>query len=145
MVRLILNWCSVALSLERLSSITKATYLFVQQLISLKLLDLDNDEYEKVPHRYRTRVDADAAALELLCLSCDDEIGNLIMRLRLRGDRVRHRLRVFLEAEKLCTKCAEKFSQESLSIKLLAVQMPLIITSLEVTSSTRNPSRTLVL
>jgi hypothetical protein len=41
----------------------------------LKLLDLDNDEYEKIPHRYRTRVDADAAALELLCLSCDDEIG----------------------------------------------------------------------
>jgi hypothetical protein len=44
-------------------------------LITLKLLDLDNDEYEKIPHRYRTRVDADAAALELLCLSCDDEIG----------------------------------------------------------------------
>ena len=55
--------------------ITKSTYLFVQQLIALKLLDLDNDEYEKIPHRYRTRVDADAAALELLCLSCDDEIG----------------------------------------------------------------------
>ena len=63
--------------LERLTSITKSTYLFVQQLISLKLLDLDNDEYEKVPHRYRTRVDADAAALELLCLSCDDEIGKI--------------------------------------------------------------------
>jgi hypothetical protein len=61
--------------LERLASITKSTYLFVQQLITLKLLDLDNDEYEKIPHRYRTRVDADAAALELLCLSCDDEIG----------------------------------------------------------------------
>jgi hypothetical protein len=60
---------------ERLASITKSTYLFVQQLITLKLLDLDNDEYEKIPHRYRTRVDADAAALELLCLSCDDEIG----------------------------------------------------------------------
>ncbi|CAF4340584.1 unnamed protein product, partial [Adineta steineri] len=59
----------------RITSITKSTYLFVQQLISLKLLDLDNDEYEKIPHRYRTRVDADAAALELLCLSCDDEIG----------------------------------------------------------------------
>jgi hypothetical protein len=65
-------------SLERLTSITKSTYLFVQQLITLKLLDLDNDEYEKIPHRYRTRVDADAAALELLCLSCDDEIGKKI-------------------------------------------------------------------
>lgn len=62
-------------NLERLTSITKSTYSFVQQLITLKLLDLDNDEYEKIPHRYRTRVDADAAALELLCLSCDDEIG----------------------------------------------------------------------
>ena len=49
----------------------------MQQLIGLKLLDLDNDEYEKIPHRYRTRVDADAAALELLCLSCDDEIGTV--------------------------------------------------------------------
>ncbi|CAF2620802.1 unnamed protein product [Rotaria sp. Silwood2] len=97
---------------ERLSSITKSTYLFVQQLIALKLLDLDNDEYEKNSHRYRTRVDANAAALELLCLSCDDEI----------------------EAEKLCTKCAEKFSQESLSIKLLAAQIPLLVTSLEVLS-----------
>ena len=37
-----------------------------------------------------------------------------------------------LEAEKLCTKCAEKFSQESLSIKLLAAQIPLLVTSLEV-------------
>ena len=37
-----------------------------------------------------------------------------------------------LEAEKLCTKCAEKFSQESLSIKLLGAQMPLLVTSLEV-------------
>ncbi|CAF1047050.1 unnamed protein product [Rotaria sordida] len=97
---------------ERLASITKSTYLFVQQLIALKLLDLDNDEYEKNSHRYRTRVDANAAALELLCLSCDDEI----------------------EAEKLCTKCAEKFSQESLSIKLLAAQIPLLVTSLEVLS-----------
>jgi len=64
-------------NLERSSSITKSTYLFVQQLIASKLLDLDNDEYGKIPHRYRTRVDADAAALELLCLSCDDEIGNI--------------------------------------------------------------------
>jgi hypothetical protein len=38
----------------------------------------------------------------------------------------------FIEAEKLCTKCAEKFSQETISIKLLAAQMPLLITSLEV-------------
>jgi hypothetical protein len=38
----------------------------------------------------------------------------------------------FIEAEKLCTKCAEKFSQESLSIKLLAAQIPLLVTSLEV-------------
>ncbi|CAF5092636.1 unnamed protein product, partial [Rotaria magnacalcarata] len=60
---------------ERLSAITKSTYLFVQQLIALKLLDLENDEYERNSHRYRTRVDANAAALELLCLSCDDEIG----------------------------------------------------------------------
>ncbi|CAF3557038.1 unnamed protein product [Rotaria sp. Silwood1] len=97
---------------EQLASITKLTYLFVQQLIALKLLDLENDEYEKNSHRYRTRVDANAAALELLCLSCDDEI----------------------EAEKLCTKCAEKFSQESLSIKLLAAQIPLLVTSLEVLS-----------
>ncbi|CAF1456162.1 unnamed protein product, partial [Adineta steineri] len=37
-------------------------------------------------------------------------------------------------AEKLCTKCAEKFSQESLSIKLLAAQIPLLVTSLEVLS-----------
>jgi hypothetical protein len=28
--------------------------------------------------RYRTRVDANAAALELLCLACDDEIGRYI-------------------------------------------------------------------
>ncbi|CAF4892226.1 unnamed protein product, partial [Rotaria magnacalcarata] len=53
---------------------TKATYLFVQQLITIKLLDLDNDNYRNDIHRYRTRVDANAAALELLCLSCDDEI-----------------------------------------------------------------------
>jgi hypothetical protein len=39
---------------------------------------------------------------------------------------------LFSEAEKLCTKCAEKFSQESLSIKLLAAQIPLLVTSLEV-------------
>ena len=64
-------------SLERLSSITKSTYLFVQQLITIKLLDLDDDEYGKNSHRYRTRVDANSAALELLCLSCDDEIGRL--------------------------------------------------------------------
>ncbi len=38
----------------------------------------------------------------------------------------------FLEAEKLCTKCAEKFSQETMSTKLLAAQMPLLVTSLEV-------------
>ncbi|CAF1029135.1 unnamed protein product [Rotaria sordida] len=98
--------------LKRFVSITRATYLFVQQLITIKLLDLDNDEYGKDPHRYRTRVDANAAALELLCLSCDDES----------------------EAEKLCTKCAEKFSQETISIKLLAAQMPLLITSLEILS-----------
>ncbi len=63
------------LSLERLSSITKSTYLFVQQLITIKLLDLDSDEYGRNSHRYRTRVDANAAALELLGLSCNDEIG----------------------------------------------------------------------
>ncbi|CAF5118596.1 unnamed protein product, partial [Rotaria sp. Silwood1] len=62
-------------STERFVSVTKATYLFVQQLITIKLLDLDNDEYGKDSHRYRTRVDANAAALELLCLSCDDENG----------------------------------------------------------------------
>lgn len=62
--------------LERLSSITKSTYLFVQQLITIKLLDLDNDEDGKTSHRYRIRVDANAAALELLCLSCDDESGS---------------------------------------------------------------------
>jgi hypothetical protein len=42
------------------------------------------------------------------------------------------KISLFSEAEKLCTKCAEKFSQESLSIKLLAAQIPLLITSLEV-------------
>jgi len=42
----------------------------------------------------------------------------------------------FLEAEKLCTKCAEKFSQETMSIKLLAAQMPLLVTSLEVKRKT---------
>ena len=68
---------NILVSLGRISSITNATYAFVQQLIGLKLLDLDNDDYEKGPHRYRTRVDADAAALELLCLSCDDEIGTV--------------------------------------------------------------------
>jgi hypothetical protein len=66
-------------SLDQLSSITKSTYLFVQQLIANKLLDLDHDEYGKNSHRYRTRVDANAAALELLCLSCDDESGRLEM------------------------------------------------------------------
>ncbi len=55
--------------------IRKSTYLFVQQLITNKLLDLDNDECGKNSHHYRTRIDANAAALELLCLSCDDEIG----------------------------------------------------------------------
>jgi hypothetical protein len=39
---------------------------------------------------------------------------------------------LFLEAEKLCTKCAEKFSQESMSIKLLTAQVPLLVTSIEV-------------
>jgi len=39
------------------------------------VLDLDDDEYGRNSHRYRIRVDANAAALELLCLSCDDEIG----------------------------------------------------------------------
>ncbi|CAF3629224.1 unnamed protein product, partial [Didymodactylos carnosus] len=97
---------------ERLTSVSKTTYLFVQQLIIFKLLDLENDEYEKLPNRYHTRVDADAAALELLCLSCDDEA----------------------EAEKLCSKCSEKFSQEGLTIKLLTAQMPLLVTSLEVLS-----------
>ncbi len=61
--------------IERLSSITKTTYLFVQQFIAIKLLDLDHEEYGKNSHRYRTRVDANAAALELLCLACEDEIG----------------------------------------------------------------------
>ena len=42
----------------------------------------------------------------------------------------------YSEAEKLCTKCAEKFSQESLSIKILTVQMPLLVTSLEVKKKT---------
>ena len=70
---------SYLLITEHLTSIRKSTYLFVQQLIASKLLDLDNDEYEKIPHRYRTRVDADAAALELLCLSCDDEIGKRVV------------------------------------------------------------------
>ncbi|CAF2105312.1 unnamed protein product [Rotaria magnacalcarata] len=65
-------------STERYISMTKATYLFVQQLITIKLLDLDNDNYRNDIHRYRTRVDANAAALELLCLSCDDEIGTLL-------------------------------------------------------------------
>ncbi|CAF0893475.1 unnamed protein product [Adineta steineri] len=99
-------------SSERLVSIRKSIYLFVQQLIAIKVLDLDNDEYKKNSHRYRTRVDANAAALELLCLSCDDET----------------------EAQKLCTKCAEKFTQETISTKLLSVQMPLLMTSLEVLS-----------
>ncbi|CAF3354648.1 unnamed protein product [Rotaria socialis] len=99
-------------STERYISMTKATYLFVQQLITIKLLDLDNDGYRNDIHRYRTRVDANAAALELLCLSCDGEI----------------------EAEKLCTKCAEKFTQDTISMKLLACQMPLLITSLEILS-----------
>ncbi|UJR22456.1 hypothetical protein I4U23_025514 [Adineta vaga] len=97
---------------ERLTKIRKSTYLFVQQLINLKLLDLINEEYGKNSHRYRTRVDGNAAALELLSLSCDEET----------------------EAEKLCTKCAEKFSQETITIKLLAAQMPLLVTSLEVLS-----------
>ena len=61
--------------LKRLGSIAASTYEFVQQLISLKLLDLNNNEYGKNPHRYQTRVDVNAAALELLCLSCDDETG----------------------------------------------------------------------
>jgi len=39
---------------------------------------------------------------------------------------------VLLEAEKLCTKCAEKFSQETIPMKLLAAQVPLLATSLEV-------------
>ncbi len=38
----------------------------------------------------------------------------------------------FVEAEKLCAKCAEKFSQETMSTKLLAAQVPLLVTSLEV-------------
>jgi hypothetical protein len=42
------------------------------------------------------------------------------------------RILIFLEAEKLCAKCAEKFSQETMSTKLLAAQMPLLITSIEV-------------
>jgi hypothetical protein len=41
-----------------------------------------------------------------------------------------------LEAEKLCTKCAEKFSQETMSTKLLAAQMPLLVTSIEVSERT---------
>lgn len=61
--------------LERLASITKSTYFFIQKLSSNKFLDLDNDEYTRNSHRYRTRVDANAATLELLGLSCDDEIG----------------------------------------------------------------------
>ncbi|CAF0823433.1 unnamed protein product [Adineta ricciae] len=99
-------------SAERLTTVRKSTYLFVQQLISIKLLDLANEEYDRNSCRYRTRVDASAAALELLCLACDEEI----------------------EAEKLCTKCAEKFSQETITIKLLSAQMPLLVTSLEVLS-----------
>ncbi|CAF1275685.1 unnamed protein product, partial [Didymodactylos carnosus] len=37
-------------------------------------------------------------------------------------------------AEKLCSKCSEKFSQEGLTIKLLTAQMPLLVTSLEILS-----------
>ena len=61
--------------LERLTTARKSTYLFVQQLISIKLLDLANEEYDRNSRRYRTRVDASAAALELLCLACDEEKG----------------------------------------------------------------------
>ena len=62
-------------SSERLTSLTKSTYLFIQKLSTNKFLDLDDDEYGRNSHRYRTRVDANAATLELLCLSCDDETG----------------------------------------------------------------------
>lgn len=37
-----------------------------------------------------------------------------------------------LEAEKLSSKCIEKFSQESSGLQILLVQMPLLITSFEV-------------
>jgi hypothetical protein len=74
-MRFVLDWKAMNYFLERLSSIIKSTYLFVQKLFTNKLLDLDPDEHGSHSHRYRTRVDANAAALELLCLSCDDEIG----------------------------------------------------------------------
>lgn len=57
---------------------TKSTYLFIQKLSTNKFLDLDDDEYGRNSHRYRTRVDANAATLELLCLSCDDETGRFL-------------------------------------------------------------------
>lgn len=68
--------------LERLASITKSTYFFIQKLYNNKFLDLDNDEYARNYHRNRTRVDANAAALELLGLSCDDEQGRFLSHAR---------------------------------------------------------------
>lgn len=183
--------------LEDLTSITQSIYLFVQQMITIKWLDLDPDEYERNSHRYRTRVEANAAALDLLCLSCNDTTGTsrcfeqlcsidslsqnistcsssflidltkqskgslstyallFLCSCRIRGSlafvlslsskqenwRERLLFTVFncsirfsdcLEAEKLCAKCAEKFSEETITTKLIFAQTPLLVTSLEV-------------
>ena len=73
-------------------------------------------------------------------LRCSDR-GLFLFSLLLREWRSKNaieRKRMFfsvVEAEKLCTKCAEKFSQESLTPKLIAAQMPLLVTSLEVNRS----------
>ena len=96
------------LLVEQLTAITKSTYAFVQQLITIKLLDLDSDEYERNTHRYRTRVDANAAALELLCLTCNDESGTSPDSLSLTAVFTRRKththsqinLSIFLDAEK---------------------------------------------
>lgn len=55
----------------------------MHQLISIKSLDLESDEHGKDAHRYRARVEVNAAALELLCLSCVDENGMLLNEFRL--------------------------------------------------------------
>ena len=39
-----------------------------------------------------------------------------------------------VEAERLCAKCAEKFTQESMRMRLLVAQTPLLIVSLQVLS-----------
>lgn len=52
-----------------------SAYAFVQKLIDIKVMGLDNDDHLKNSQRYRTRVEANAAALELVCLSYEDEKG----------------------------------------------------------------------